>query len=145
MTDSTATDKSAKSQHRTWGIGSQLLFSVNGVLLLLVAIFLTYDYQRGMGARLEDKRIALQEEAKTLMPGVLQSQQDGSKSTQQYVDVAGLNLSSLFLPAEEVAGDYFDVITLQDGTHVVCVADVTGHGVRKRLPDSTARWKRSSV
>ena len=39
-----------------------------------------------MGARVEDKRIALQEEAKTLMPGVLQSQQDGSKSTQQYVD-----------------------------------------------------------
>jgi serine phosphatase RsbU (regulator of sigma subunit) len=49
------------------------------------------------------------------------------------VDVAGLKLSSLFLPAEEVAGDYFDIITLQDGTHVVCVADVTGHGVPAAL------------
>ena len=49
------------------------------------------------------------------------------------VDVAGLNVSSLFLPAEEVAGDYFDVITLHDGTHVVCIADVTGHGVPAAL------------
>ena len=31
--------------------------------------------------------------------------------------------------ADEVGGDYYDVITLSDGTVLLCVADVTGHGV----------------
>ena len=51
----------------------------------------------------------------------------------QHVQVAELRASSLFLPAEDVAGDYYDVIALDDGTDVICIADVTGHGVPAAL------------
>ena len=34
-----------------------------------------------------------------------------------------------YIPAEEVGGDFLEVKTLQDGRVVVCLGDVTGHGV----------------
>lgn len=49
------------------------------------------------------------------------------------VKVPGLRLAHLYRPAEDVAGDYFDIITLPDGTCLVAVADVTGHGVPAAL------------
>ncbi len=45
------------------------------------------------------------------------------------LSVPGLQAGVLFRPAEEVAGDYYDVIPLPDGTWLICVADVVGHGV----------------
>jgi len=44
-------------------------------------------------------------------------------------DVPGLAVASLFEPAEDVAGDYYDIVLLPDGRWLICVADVTGHGV----------------
>ena len=45
------------------------------------------------------------------------------------VNVPGLTMAHLYQPAADVAGDYYDVIALPDGTWLLCVADVTGHGV----------------
>ncbi len=41
----------------------------------------------------------------------------------------GVRLAATHRPAEAVAGDYYDVLPLPDGTVVCCVADVVGHGV----------------
>ncbi len=41
----------------------------------------------------------------------------------------GLKLASVFEPASEVAGDYYDALRLPDGGVMLCVADVTGHDV----------------
>lgn len=41
----------------------------------------------------------------------------------------GLRVASLFEPAEDVGGDYFDVLSLSDHKYLICIADVTGHGV----------------
>jgi len=41
----------------------------------------------------------------------------------------GLDLTAVHVPADNVAGDYFDAILLADGSFLVCVADVTGHGI----------------
>lgn len=43
--------------------------------------------------------------------------------------IPGLELAAVHLPADNVAGDYFDAIPLSDGSFLVCIADVTGHGV----------------
>ncbi len=45
------------------------------------------------------------------------------------VEVPGLSLAHHYQPATEVAGDYYDVVALPDGTWLLCIADVTGHGV----------------
>jgi serine phosphatase RsbU (regulator of sigma subunit) len=44
-------------------------------------------------------------------------------------DFSGLEVATFYTPAEEVAGDYYDIVRLDDGSWVICVADVTGHGV----------------
>lgn len=43
--------------------------------------------------------------------------------------IPGLDLAAVYVPAENVAGDYFDAIPLSDGSFLVCIADATGHGV----------------
>ena len=44
-------------------------------------------------------------------------------------EVPGLQIATVYEPAEEVAGDYFDVLPLPDGSWLLCIADVTGHGI----------------
>ena len=41
----------------------------------------------------------------------------------------GLDIAELFEPAEDVGGDYYDAITLPEDRYLLCVADVSGHGV----------------
>lgn len=43
--------------------------------------------------------------------------------------IPGMRSAYLFQPAEDVAGDYFDYLTLSNNTCIICIADVTGHGV----------------
>lgn len=64
----------------------QLLVAVNLVLAVLVTLFFLYDYRRELASRLTDKRIALDEEAKTLLPAALHMRDYGRESVQQYVD-----------------------------------------------------------
>jgi len=43
--------------------------------------------------------------------------------------VPGLKVCSLYRPAQDVSGDYFDVLPMSDGSWLIAIADVTGHGV----------------
>ncbi|WP_419189401.1 PP2C family protein-serine/threonine phosphatase [Stieleria marina] len=43
--------------------------------------------------------------------------------------LVGIDVAELFEPADDVGGDYYDVIPLSDGRYLLCVADVSGHGV----------------
>ena len=64
----------------------QLVAAVNGVLLMLVGAFLVYDYTRELHDRLDEKKTALEEEAKTLLPSVLHLEPHGLETVQAYVD-----------------------------------------------------------
>jgi serine phosphatase RsbU (regulator of sigma subunit) len=44
-------------------------------------------------------------------------------------EIAGARFACINQPAAEVAGDYYDVLPSGDGGRVLCVADVSGHGV----------------
>lgn len=43
--------------------------------------------------------------------------------------VEGFQVEAVFLPAQSVGGDFFDIVPLGDGSTLVAVLDVTGHGV----------------
>lgn len=43
--------------------------------------------------------------------------------------VPGLQVRSLYRPAQDVSGDYFDLLPMSDGSWLIAIADVTGHGV----------------
>lgn len=49
------------------------------------------------------------------------------------VQVAGLKFAHVYRPAEDVAGDYYDIISLSNSACLVCVADVARHGVAAAL------------
>ena len=40
-----------------------------------------------------------------------------------------VDVAALYGPATDLAGDYYDIFSYPDGSLLVCVADVTGHGV----------------
>ncbi|MCL4194924.1 MAG: SpoIIE family protein phosphatase [Thermoguttaceae bacterium] len=45
------------------------------------------------------------------------------------MEVPGLTICPAYRPAADVAGDYYDVLPLPDGTWLIAIADVTGHGI----------------
>lgn len=47
----------------------------------------------------------------------------------QEFDLPGINVARIFEPADEIGGDFYDILPYHDGTWLFCVADVTGHGV----------------
>ena len=45
------------------------------------------------------------------------------------IRIPGLAIANLYQPATDVAGDYYDVVAVSDGSWLLCIADVSGHGV----------------
>lgn len=67
-----------------------------------------------------------------------QSQMAKAREVQQHllprdITMPGLDVATWFAPAERVGGDYYDVIPLSDGSWLVALADVSGHGVASAL------------
>ena len=48
-------------------------------------------------------------------------------------EVAGLDVSGRNIPADEIGGDYFDWLELEDGQLAVVVGDISGHGIPAAL------------
>jgi len=47
----------------------------------------------------------------------------------KHPDAAGYDFYQYYLPADQIGGDYYDYILLNDGRVAIIVADVVGHGV----------------
>lgn len=45
------------------------------------------------------------------------------------VNIPGLTIATDYQPAEDVAGDYYDLLPLADGSWLLVIADVAGHGI----------------
>ncbi|MCA9088000.1 MAG: SpoIIE family protein phosphatase [Planctomycetaceae bacterium] len=67
-------------------IRTQLLLSVNLVLLVLLVVLVGYDYQREMSIRFHQRRSALQEEAESLFQACRVSSRQGIVATQHFID-----------------------------------------------------------
>ena len=55
------------------------------------------------------------------------------------INVPGFDIARHCQPAETVGGDYYDVLDLPDGSSLLCIADVTGHGVSAALVASIVK------
>lgn len=78
---------------------------------------------RSLG-RVEDTRRAEMERARKIQHRLLPSRE---------TRLPGLSLVSAFVPTASVAGDLFDCVELADGSVVLAVMDVSGHGVPAAL------------
>ena len=52
--------------------------------------------------------------------------------------VAGYRIESAYLPAQEVGGDFYQVISQKDGTHLIVVGDVSGKGLKAAMTGTLA-------
>ncbi|MCA9076953.1 MAG: SpoIIE family protein phosphatase [Planctomycetaceae bacterium] len=90
LTDSSDSQDDSESEisfgKSHWSIGKQLLLAVNGVCIGLVLVFHVYDYQKELKRRLDDKRIALHDEAVTTQEAVRELQHHGRDALQKYID-----------------------------------------------------------
>ena len=63
---------------RLRGIRFRLLVAVNTAMAALLLVFLLVDYRREINARVIQKHVALEEEAKTLLPAVSRLRPEGT-------------------------------------------------------------------
>ncbi len=94
----------------------QLLVVVNSVLVFFVAFFLVMDYRRDLAGRLEEKHIALEEEANILLPAVIQLHHHGTAAVQQYIDVVCGRMQMETSPGHHIAVQIPDAM-LQATSH----------------------------
>jgi phosphoserine phosphatase RsbU/P len=88
------------------------------------ALAIANDEITGLNQRLKAENLRLSAELEITR----QLQQMILPKEQELKEVDGLEISSFMLPAEEVGGDYYDV--LQDNGRVkIGIGDVTGHGL----------------
>lgn len=80
----------------------QLLLVVNTVLGIFVVVFLLFSYQRDLAARLEDKRIALEEEAATIVPTIIEMQHDGQDEIQNYINTIHKQMQEIHAPEHHI-------------------------------------------
>ncbi len=92
--------------NRSWtdprSLRSQLLLAVNIPLIALAAAYLAYDFRRELSDRMREKRIALDEEAKTILPAIEAIKAQGREEIQSYVDEVCARMSNEDSPGHHI-------------------------------------------
>jgi sigma-B regulation protein RsbU (phosphoserine phosphatase) len=73
-------------------IAMQLLIAVNGICVVLLLLFVAYDYQQALRQRLSEKQISLQEEAMIMLSAVRDIEHHGVDSLQRFIDSVCLGM-----------------------------------------------------
>jgi CHASE2 domain-containing sensor protein len=89
--------------------------------LTLVVVEVQWRRMTEHGARMRAKELDV---ARTIQQNLLPSSPPA---------VAGLDVSGRNIPADEIGGDYFDWLELEDGQLAVVVGDISGHGIPAAL------------
>ncbi len=88
---------------RTFSLSTQLLLAINSPLVVLLTLFLVYDFHREMAERVDEKQIALNEEAKTILPAVLQMQHHSAGHVQSYINTVCAKMQDDDSPEHHIA------------------------------------------
>jgi Stage II sporulation protein E (SpoIIE) len=109
------------------------LFTINGnyfdpeniatTLLLIALLYAVYRYsidQKDRQNTLEQEFLSAQEVQRILIPETLPP-------------LPGFAITSAYLPAQQVGGDFFQVIAQPDGSALIVVGDVSGKGLKAAM------------
>ncbi len=97
---------SLKRRWHEWPIGRQLLGLVNVILFAFIALFLVADYRIRMSRRIDEKQIALTEEAKTMYESLLVTEAGGGDAIQDLVDNVCARMNTDDSPGHHIAADW---------------------------------------
>ncbi|MFZ5432608.1 MAG: PP2C family protein-serine/threonine phosphatase [Calditrichota bacterium] len=108
-----------------WPVGAKVLLGVF-IFVALVGLWAIYELRNRERRRrkraeeyAQELENARQVQLKLLPPGPLQ--------------VEGLEIFGVHQSMQSVGGDYYDFFPMEDGRVIVCIADVTGHGLPAAL------------
>jgi hypothetical protein len=103
-----------------------LVDGINYVYILALLIFLVRRFSL---ARKEEERLASEfEAAKTIQALLIPAVPPKTP---------GFDVESVYLPASEVGGDFFQVLPAEDGSLLIVVGDVSGKGLKAAMTVST--------
>ena len=124
------------SRYTHWTLGDRIsasLFTLNGspislldltnTLLLVSIVYAVYRYSIASHRRqieLEQEFKSARELQQMLIPEILP-------------DVPGFALTGAYRPAQEVGGDFFQIIPLEDSSTLVVLGDVSGKGLKSAM------------
>jgi len=124
------------SRYTHWTIADKIsapLFTVRGnpfslqtitsTLLIVSIVYAVYRYSVEQGQRqgaLEQEFKSAQELQRVLIPETLPS-------------LPGFSVTSAYIPAQEVGGDFFQVIERPDGSALIVIGDVSGKGLKAAM------------
>ena len=94
-----------------------------GIALFLSILYAVYRYNMEQQARqsvLEQEMQSAREIQQVLIPDTLPS-------------LEGFAVSSAYQPAQEVGGDFFQIIREEDGSTIVALGDVSGKGLKAAM------------
>lgn len=129
-----AAEQGSRYTHWTWGTKlTAPLFRVNGnpfnvstltaTLLLIAIVYAVYRYSAEQNERqavLEQEYRNAQELQRVLIPETLPT-------------LPGFAVTSAYIPASEVGGDFFQVIPQPDGSALIVLGDVSGKGLKAAM------------
>jgi uncharacterized membrane protein len=129
-----AASQGSRFTHWTWGEKiTAPLFRVNGnpftvstlsaTLLLISIVYAVYRYsaeQNERQAALEQEYRSAQELQRVLIPETLPP-------------LPGFAVTSAYVPAQEVGGDFFQVVPQPDGSALLALGDVSGKGLKAAM------------
>src|SRR4030042_550373 len=76
----------SNKQKRRSSLSRRVTQAVNLTLISVLAVFLIWDYQLSLNAYIREKKVALGEEAKILLPAVLRLREKGPQAMQYFID-----------------------------------------------------------
>lgn len=97
-------------------ISTQLLLRVNGICLILLLLFVVHDYLQETKRQLNDKRIALQEEALIIQIAVRDIQHHGNAGLQSFLDRTCARMEASHSPGHHIVVRFGDQL-LQAHSH----------------------------
>lgn len=101
----------------------RLLAAVNAAMALVLLLFLVIDYYREIATRVTETNIALEDEAKTLLPAVLRLRPQGTRAIQEYVDTVCGQMQDASSPGHHIGVRVGDV-ELQAMAHHRASSDI---------------------
>jgi len=87
----------------------RLLVAVNAAMALILLVFLVVDYYREIATRVTETHIALEDEAKTLLPAVMRLRPQGTHAIQEYVDTVCGQMQDASSPGHHIGVRVGDV------------------------------------
>jgi hypothetical protein len=102
--------------HIPYPVDAEILEDLVFMLAMLFVLILRFSRSRAQQERLEADLEAARSVQQILIP-------------EEIPAIAGLTIESAYFPAQEVGGDFFQILPQPNGTTLVVLGDVAGHGL----------------